>query len=308
MSITHFRYQAYGLNIDSPIRTHGVPESEGDHPLAHIHFGPTPTTLADEAVAGLRFQARQGECLFWVDGVARFYIRDGSEINVELAPGGDPAAAAYYLQGTALGALLFQRGLFAMHGSCVDFGQGATLLLGASGTGKSTLAAALCKRGAVLLSDDICLCTFEAGVCAVVPGFPLHYLARDSLEKIGLDPALFPEVRPGMGKRTVPAWSTFATEPRALRQIYLLSPEGGQDFRFAPIPVQHRLFALDKQVYRPQFAKALLGLRTYFDRLSKLAGLAPVTTAFRPRQGFRLEEWCDALIQNCSDTEPRSNA
>lgn len=195
-----------------------------------------------------------------------------------------------------------------MHGSCVDFGHGAVVLLGASGTGKSTLAAALCKRGAVLLSDEICLCSIEDGACVVVPGFPLHYLAVDSLEKIGLDPAGFPEVRAGMNKRIVPALNTFATEPHPLERIYLLSPEGGQDFRFAPIPIQHRLFALDKQVYRPQFAKTLLGPRGYFDRLSKLAGLAPVTTAFRPRRGFRLEAWCDALTKDCSNTEPRSTA
>ncbi len=50
-----------------------------------------------------------------------------------------------------------------VHGSCVAVGGRAVLILGPSGTGKSTLALALMARGGLLVADDRTILAVEGG-------------------------------------------------------------------------------------------------------------------------------------------------
>lgn len=59
------------------------------------------------------------------------------------------------LVGIGLGLLLHRRGIVCLHGSVVLVNGRAIALLGESGAGKSTAAAALVASGATLISDDI---------------------------------------------------------------------------------------------------------------------------------------------------------
>ena len=95
----------------------------------------------------------------WFDiaGLGRFWIAAGRDIIVEP----DPQAAADTLQSfvtqACLPTLLLQRGCLVLHAGGLRVGQGAVLLLGDSGAGKSSLTAALALAGQPLISDDVCL-------------------------------------------------------------------------------------------------------------------------------------------------------
>ena len=74
--------------------------------------------------------------------------------------------------GTALGVLLHQRGLFALHASGVATPSGAWLFTGHSGAGKSTLVAWLHRRfGWPILSDDVTVVETANGGAASVSYF-----------------------------------------------------------------------------------------------------------------------------------------
>jgi len=60
--------------------------------------------------------------------------------------------------------------LLAMHGSALAWGGRAHVVLGASGSGKSTTVRAMLERGALVLADDMVLVDVERGV--VLPGAP----------------------------------------------------------------------------------------------------------------------------------------
>jgi hypothetical protein len=86
------------------------------------------------------------------DGVI-YRIRDGREIVVCTDAPASPSIPRF-LTGAALATILYQRGYAVMHASCVRHGDRMAAFAGASGQGKSTLAAELLRRGWELVADD----------------------------------------------------------------------------------------------------------------------------------------------------------
>lgn len=68
---------------------------------------------------------------------------------------GRPEVIPIILPGTIVAFLLTMRGQCVLHGSAVDLGGTALAFVGASGQGKSTMAAILCAAGASLITDDV---------------------------------------------------------------------------------------------------------------------------------------------------------
>src|SRR5947208_1504176 len=91
-----------------------------------------------------------------VPGVARYSVEEGKRIVIEPLSASSPERVRLFLLGSAMGALLYQRGLFPLHGSAVETPFGVMIFVGAQGSGKSTLAAEFHRQGYRLLSDDVC--------------------------------------------------------------------------------------------------------------------------------------------------------
>jgi hypothetical protein len=95
------------------------------------------------------------EYVLSVADVGVFSLRNGQDIVVRSAPEADEPTLSRFLTGSVMALLLHQRGLLAIHASCVIVDGNAALLLGEPGLGKSSLAAALHSRGHSVLSDDL---------------------------------------------------------------------------------------------------------------------------------------------------------
>lgn len=88
-------------------------------------------------------------------GIAGFSLRDGRVVDVAKASGADLQTIELMITGPVLAALIGQRGLLALDGAAVGWRDGALLIVGASGLGKSTITAALVKRGYPVLNDGV---------------------------------------------------------------------------------------------------------------------------------------------------------
>ena len=86
---------------------------------------------------------------------------------------------------TAIAAWLAQTGALVLHVGAVSDSNGAALLLGRSGAGKSTTALACAMRGMGILGDDFCVVTTD-GVPTVHALYATAKVAHDSEQRLGL--------------------------------------------------------------------------------------------------------------------------
>lgn len=83
---------------------------------------------------------------------------------------------------------LTRRGLVVVHGSCLSFTEGSCFaVVGDSGQGKSTLAAALTARGHRFLADDCVAIDWSGQWPTAAPAYPELRLDRHSVGLAGLD-------------------------------------------------------------------------------------------------------------------------
>lgn len=155
----------YGLSIESPFPLPGAyalataPVSDvtitwEDQTAWRETVKTLPVSVIDPDAARLGETAEGALCVTW-----------RRELQLVLAPSGDHITvvctaaklefAPTVLVGIGLGLLLHRRGIVCLHGSVVLVGGRAIALLGESGAGKSTAAAALVAGGGTLISDDI---------------------------------------------------------------------------------------------------------------------------------------------------------
>lgn len=126
------------------------------------------------------------------------------------------------LGGVVPGVLLGLEGRPLLHGACLKLGEAAVALLGASGHGKSTLAAALVRDGAALLTEDLLVLDDAGGEWIVEPGAHSLHLLEDSYAALGGAPAgAAPKVRDGKFAVDIPAAGAGRTP---LSAICILDP------------------------------------------------------------------------------------
>ncbi len=104
--------------------------------------------------------------------------------------GTDDGDVVAFFASSPFTALLQQRGVATLHAAAVATEAGAVMLLGRSGIGKSSLAAALVERGYPLLADDVTGVMLDAGGRPVaLPAFAHQRLwghpGRDALARAG---------------------------------------------------------------------------------------------------------------------------
>lgn len=282
------RYEGFGLSIESEVALPPlVPvQTPRDAPTVCVRYDAVPTALANSPRPDQRFQFGPGELLFAIDGVARYLIRDGSQILVDAHPDADDDSVAMHLLSTVLSALLHQRGVLVLHGSGVAAEGGAVLFLGHSGSGKSTLAAAFGERGHDVLTDDIC--AVAMGLPGTGPvlraGFPYLRLWREAFPHLtrGAD-GLRPLVS---GSNKLIADLPVATSPNvAIRAIYLLEPKDTPALAISPVTGIRRLTAVSALTLRPQLVDACRRRADHFKTVSALVSTTPVFAVQRPRDG-----------------------
>ncbi len=122
----------------------------------------------------------------WVGRARLVARRDGTLVSLSIREGLDPSMAEKIERGGAALLLRQLEGKMAFHGACVTFGGPAVLLLGRSGQGKSTFAAALCaRRGATLLADDAVGIDASGDAYTIIPSERDHWLDGPSRRAVG---------------------------------------------------------------------------------------------------------------------------
>lgn len=305
--MTPFGYRGYGLNLVSELQLPELPLAPaGSNPDIRIGLDASALDAWEDCAGadGGFIPARAGGHLLRVSGVAVYHVRDGREIRIAVEPGADPGLVRLYTIGSAMGMALHQRGLLVLHGATVSRGGVARIIVGDSGTGKSTLAACLGRAGCAVLGDDTMVLWDATGGRSgkwLWQGSQVFKLWEDSIAAMGLGTAGLDRVGNRTDKYYVPNPDREAVAGRAydsgveLAEILLLE-EGDGVPRVAPLDGISALRAIATNTYRPEYVGLLGREAEHFRQCGDLARDVPVGRLVRPWDMAAMQETVDLVL------------
>lgn len=270
-------------------------------PDIRIALGPAPVEVEAPLTTAEGYQIGAEEILLNVPGVGRFWAVRGQDLVIDAAPAANPGAVRLYLLGSALAALIHQRGLIPIHASAIAWKGGCIAFVGDSGAGKSTLASMLARRGHALLSDDVLTLRQGAdGKVIAAAAMPLVKLWPASLPHTGFAEGQAPFESTDFNKHRIGAPEAFTAEPMPVERIYALRwllPRLA-DPEIAALSAFDAMLALRRNVYRPTLIEALRREGAFLALAQSLLAGAGM---FECRRGMDLgaaEAQVDMLVQH----------
>ena len=323
---SHYNYTTYGISLQSNISIPGLvasPPEEDSQIDIHITLGNFPIwvreLLNDEKVSYYisPWRTVTGKPHMTIDIVStkdyfHFQYDEGVDFFVNQAATEVWGAwqdnlslsdAVLYLLGPILGFILRRRGITCLHASCIAIGEKAFALVGVSGAGKSTTAAAFATRGCPIISDDIAPLAEADNTFQVIPGYPRLRLWSDSVEALFGNPDAQPLLTLNYSKRYLDLSSknyNFRSHPISLNAIYILNPRRNDSIAPFIIPEESRqsgLFALAANTYRNELLDKRMRQQE-FEVLSRLVTHVPLRQVTPHTDIAKLPELCDKILED----------
>ena len=289
-----YYYKAFGLHF---IADFEIPEllASAGNPDVSIRIGKTPAQINHIIKKGVRYQAGKDEFLLETDRIAKFYIKNGTEIIVEPYKEKVDKEVRLFLLGSAFGALFLQRGLLPIHGSAIQFGHSTSIFTGLSGAGKSSIAAFFVQQGYQILADDISVINYSL---QVEPGFPGMKIWKDVLEKLGIATDSLSSIRPDIQKYKYGVGKNFCTQPLPVNNIFIIHPKNTPGFESEELTGIEKFNALKNNTFRYRFVEGLQKQQEHFTVINRLLKQVKVYRIKRPQAPVMLKEFADFLLEN----------
>ena len=241
-----YKYFAYGLGIHCTLPLPELIPAEVEQDVLVYVGGPE---CIPERVRGQAsyFSVSPDETIISGAGVGTFLIRGGKEVCIIPAEGVKESRLRLNIVGVVLAFLLYQRGTLVLHASGTMIGERAITFLGESGWGKSSMIAALHKRGYGVFTDDLLPIRMEGETVKVLSGFPQIKLHPAAAASLGYDAELLHEVDPSQVKRGLRLNGGFVSKTLPLSSIYVLAE--GKEPGIEPLAPQEAIVELIRHSY-----------------------------------------------------------
>lgn len=286
----YYKYRVFELNILSQLYLPELKEAEFSKEDFIITFGKNPKEIRNPLHSGILYQAKKDHLLLRIDTVGSYYVKNGNRVTIERLNNSTDSEIRLFLLGSAMGAILHQKMKIPLHGTTVVKNNQAHIILGDSGAGKSSLAAALVKRNFKLLSEDISIIVNQESKFKVIPGIQHLKLWQDILVYLGEDFQDLPLVRPQILKYRKEIYPNIASRPTCLKSIIFLSHFNKNDFNVEEQKGISKVEKLWSHIYRPQYMKGLDMTENHFQQIIEIASRIKIIDIQRPMAPLMLNE------------------
>jgi hypothetical protein len=221
-----FSYSAYGLGIHSTI---SIPEFVAtevsqDVTIDRIEaYTPAQYIPLEVLEKPWSLKLDRDEAILYLQTVGIFLVQNGRQITIIPTPEASEQVIRFYLVGTIMAILLYQRGLLVLHASAVEMQGGAVAFLGVSGAGKSSTIATLLTQGYRMIADDVVAVDWEKANPVVFPGFPQIKLSAEMSTALGHDFEQLLPLHPDEERRGYRVTQEFSRSPLPIRRLYVLA-------------------------------------------------------------------------------------
>jgi hypothetical protein len=291
--------QAPDLSIHWQVR----PEAAGgDRPAAELTYVSSYTDPS--GAPALKIWSLAGSALLrleYSDGAEFWLDPDGTQVWSVWPESLTIEDTATYFLGPVLGLVLRLRGVTCLHASAIAFDGRAAAFVGAEGAGKSTTAAALARKGFVVVSDDIVALEERGGGFLVKPAYPYLCLWPESVESLYGSADALPRFAAGYDKRclSVAAQSLgFADRSLPLACVYILGERGQSPAPYIEaIPSQQAFITLVANTYATNMLDSAMRARE-FESLGRVMQRIPVRRVRAHSDPSRMDELCTVIYKD----------
>jgi hypothetical protein len=204
-----------------------------------------------------------------------------------------------YLLGHCLTFCLLARGIEPLHATSVAVHGKAIALLGDSGYGKSTLAAALLARGCAMLTDDVLMLNFQGPTVLAHPSLPRIKLTPQSADACFAGRRSLPMNR-FSNKMIFPLDSSQHLQlPVPLKVIYLVPPGSGRSISIRRVHGRTSFLPIIKNTFN-NIVLTPPRLKQQFAFASELISRIPVKRLSYPKRLELLPSVADAILADLS--------
>jgi len=235
-------YEAFDQYLRSELTLPLRPQEAGQRVSLEVTFGTAAAVdesdfhwfnewKAEDGAISIAAARKDGAYLIRFPGLADFTIDAGlAVVQVFPVAARDEGVLAHLLVDQLLPRLLNQRGRLVVHASSVALPDGRVIaFLGATGQGKSTLAAALMQYGCALVTDDCLLLDCRQDHVLALPAYHSLRLWPDSLAALFRGGSGFLPISPTMEKcQWIPPATSDKAEGVRLAAVFALSPPAGK--------------------------------------------------------------------------------
>ena len=274
--------------------------------VEEFYVSPHRDGAGKSAIKAVRLLASGATRMSYADGTVFVISENASDVWAITPPNQTAEDTAAYLLGPIIGAVLRMRGIICLHASAVAINNRAVALVGVSGAGKSTTAAAFAKLGYPILSDDILALTDRQDGFLVRPAYPRVRLWPESAAGLFGSADMLPCMTPNWSKRFLglnePGYE-FQSEPLELAAIYFLGPRmalGSGGIVVEDVAPAAALMALLSDSYAANYVYKPFRAHEV-EVLSRLVQFVPCRRISAVDDFARIDEFCDGIMQDFQD-------
>lgn len=288
-----FLYAAYGLAIESEFPL-DLPDAATAKADVTVVAAPVRRPARDQSPPGDGcWHADAEEALYFWPGSGAFRVHAGRTVEVDPDDGLGADVLGLIVLSRLVAAVLHQRGRLVLHASAVVGPAGAVAVAAHSGTGKSTSAAVLVRRGYEMLTDDLLAIDLLTPVPTVPPGGRGLKLWPASVEAVGagaLDPGRLRPVVAGSDKQVWPLDAVSGPVP--LVGLYVLEAAAGPTV--VPLAGRHAVREVMSRSYCSEELR-LWGAGANLAHAAAVVQRVPVRHLRRPAGLGGFERWAETF-------------
>jgi hypothetical protein len=273
-----------------------------ERPQQPLATAPYHQWLLPDGTPWTAFHRRPEGFLLRFPDLADFEVSaDGQHVNCLPVPGIGAGTIDHLYLNQVLPLALSKLGKLVFHASAVDIADHAVAFLGASGRGKSTLAANFAVNGYPFLTDDGLVLESAAGGFLAQPSHASVRLWQDSHERLlSADAAMAPPVEYTSKSRFLAGDElSHCQQPRPRNAADVLGEGHASDVTFRPMNETDALLAWTQHSFLIDIEdKGLIG--AHFHEIAALANRIPCYHLDYPRRYEDLSSLLDAIVTHAT--------
>ncbi len=293
-----YRYKTYGEIIESEFELKLlVPATESD--TSHDIITISERDVEDEVLRflkehnALQKQYEIGLKKSAFKNIGGYYlIQNGKEILIKLNEGYTYETISAWILGFCLSMALLQKETLTIHCSAIATENGAILISGTPGAGKSSLANKLIENGFKLMADDVAGVHFDNADCMIYPAFPFQKLCSNEIEKKGLCKTNLIYINEDKDKYLVPVNDIFEYNPRKLQAFFYIIKAPVEELTMSKLSGFDCFISIKDNLFLHKLPGAWEKTPGVINLCMKLASYCPIYLIVRPENKDTIEEIC----------------